>query len=303
MDSIGLSSLEQPDSPTTSWLSRGARLAVSFGVAVLVGCSGGSYAPVSDRSLTDEGPRTAVRKSTRPAVNPRTKHYRVRKGDTLYSIAFRYGKDFSALARANGIDADYRIYPGQLLRLVEAPPAVKRPSPVAPATRATRPTAVASSSTAPAPAASVPRSTAVTRQSSSTSSNSGNSAEDTSPLVWGWPVQGRVLQGFSAKGKVNKGINIAARKGESVRAAARGSVVYAGSGLLGYGNLIIINHNQQYLSAYAHNSKIFVKEHDRVKKGEKIAEAGNSGTTRSMLHFEIRKDGKPVNPLRYLPQR
>eukprot|EP00389_Voromonas_pontica_P000884 GDKH01001308.1.p1 GENE.GDKH01001308.1~~GDKH01001308.1.p1 ORF type:complete len:108 (-),score=20.05 GDKH01001308.1:316-639(-) len=104
-------------------------------------------------------------------------------------------------------------------------------------------------------------------------------------------------------GKVNKGIDIAGKAGDSVRAAASGNVVYAGSGLLGYGNLIIVNHNEHYLSAYAHNRKILVQEGEDVKAGQVIAELGNSGTDRPKLHFEIRKNGNPVDPAHYLPAR
>ncbi len=274
---------------------------------MLTGCGGG-YAPVTDRSLGKSPAVASSTKSVRVPTSARTsssdsRYYRVRRGDTLYSIAFRYGKDFRALARANGIDSHYRIYPGQRLRLAEAPVQALQPAerstpaassqrkpvvaqkPKAMPPRTTKPVAPSASRTEPAKTADVKKST-----------RSGK-------ISWRWPAKGRVIQRFQSKGKVNKGLNIATRIGDPVLAAAGGQVVYAGSGLLGYGNLVIINHNQQYLSAYAHNSKILVKEADRVKRGEKIAESGDSGTTRSMLHFEIRKDGKPVNPLYYLPRR
>uniref|UniRef100_UPI0032B300D9 glutamate-cysteine ligase family protein n=1 Tax=Marinobacter nauticus TaxID=2743 RepID=UPI0032B300D9 len=120
---------------------------------------------------------------------------------------------------------------------------------------------------------------------------------------WHWPHSGTVIANFSSSGKVNKGIDIAGNPGDAVKAAADGSVVYAGNGLLGYGNLIIVNHNEHYLSAYAHNRKILVKEGEGVKAGQVIAELGNTGTDKPKLHFEIRKNGNPVDPSRYLPRR
>jgi len=120
---------------------------------------------------------------------------------------------------------------------------------------------------------------------------------------WHWPHGGTVIAGYSTSGKVNKGIDIAGKPGDAVKAAANGNVVYAGSGLLGYGNLIIVNHNEHYLSAYAHNRKILVQEGEDVKAGQVIAELGSTGTDKPMLHFEIRKNGNPVDPSRYLPRR
>ncbi|WP_235263480.1 peptidoglycan DD-metalloendopeptidase family protein [Nitrincola sp. A-D6] len=120
--------------------------------------------------------------------------------------------------------------------------------------------------------------------------------------AWRWPVDGQIIRRFSAIEGGSKGIDIAGKSGDPVVAAADGRVVYAGSGLLGYGNLVIINHNRQFLSAYAHNSRILVSENDMVKSGTKIAEMGQTGTDRVQLHFEIRRDGKPVDPLTYLPK-
>ena len=119
-------------------------------------------------------------------------------------------------------------------------------------------------------------------------------------VIWRWPAKGKVVNNFSSE---NKGLNISGDKGEAVYAAASGEVVYAGNGIIGYGNLIIIKHSPEYLSAYAHNSVILIGEGSRIKGGAKIAEIGSSGTIRTILHFEIRKDGKPVNPLKYLPRK
>ncbi|MBV0932520.1 peptidoglycan DD-metalloendopeptidase family protein [Marinobacterium weihaiense] len=248
-------------------------------VLLLGGCSTG-YAPVDERSL---GARVK---------GPAPSSYKVRRGDTLYSIAFRYGLNYRQVARWNGIRSQDYIYPGQRLRL--RPPArlSSRPSatvgPDKPVAAMPKP----ASRPAPPPAAKPPG------RPSSTSGASSSTA-----VQWQWPYQGRIVQAFGRGQPANKGIDIAGRKGDAVKAAAPGDVVYAGNGLLGYGNLVIINHSKRYLSAYAHNSRIFVREGDKVKAGEKIAEIGKTGATRTMLHFEIRRDGNPVDPLGYLPKR
>ena len=272
---------------------------------LLSACSSSSvYSPVDERSI---GGRTPVRVTT----TQRPDQYRVRKGDTLYAIAFRYGVDYRQLARNNGIDSSYSIYPGQTLSFKAA--AVQSRSVSARNTQA-KPSSQSAKKTTFSP------STAPSKQSKTQSkpqpvvkpqpkSSTTNKATATTAKVaanrtlhWRWPSSGKLLQGFSTKGTENKGINIAGKKGEPVHAAEAGKVVYAGSGLLGYGNLVIINHNQKFLSAYAHNSRILVKENDMVKRGVKIAEIGSSGATRNMLHFEIRRDGQPVNPMKYLPR-
>jgi len=122
-------------------------------------------------------------------------------------------------------------------------------------------------------------------------------------VIWSWPVNGRLLSGYDGKSAGKKGINLAGNSGDPVRAAAAGKVVYSGSGLSGYGRLIIIKHNKDFLSAYAHNRKLIAAEGQWVSKGEVIARMGRSGTDRTQLHFEIRRKGRPVNPLRYLPKR
>lgn len=263
-------------------------LALMFSV-LLSGCSGSSvYSPVSERSIGSRGPIQVVSSVNRPSV------YQVRKGDTLYAIAFRYGLDYRQLAQKNGISrTNFSIYPGQKLHLNAAKPVVKKTTsskktqqPVAPA--------VTQKSRAATP---------VPKKISSQQRPVIAAASADRALKWRWPTAGRVVQGFSNSGKVNKGINLTGSKGDPVSAAEAGKIVYAGSGLLGYGNLIIINHNQQYLSAYAHNSRILVKENDMVKIGQKIAEVGSSGASRDMLHFEIRKDGRPVDPTKYLPRK
>lgn len=281
------------------------KVAVVVAVTLMLSaCSSSSiYTPVDERSIGGRQPVKIVTSQLRPDL------YRVRKGDTLYSIAFRYGLDFRQLARSNGISDRYAIYPGQTLKLkvlpartVASKSSTKKIVP-AQKTVSSKKAVVPQNSTKPkagvksvAPAVKKSVSPPVARKA--VASSAANRA-----LNWRWPVSGKIIQGYSSRGKVNKGINFSGSKGDPVRAAEAGKIVYAGSGLLGYGNLVIINHNQKYLSAYAHNSRIHVKENDMVKVGDKIAEIGSSGATRTMLHFEIRKDGRPVDPMKYLPRK
>lgn len=221
----------------------------------------------------------------------------VRPGETLYGIAWRYGRDYRELGSANGIGPPWIIHVGQVLRLD------RRGTVTSTEENGRRSVAVAPKR------ASTPASTAKPAQASRTvkSGSRNQSGQERKQTVaginWRWPHTGTVIAKFSVSGKVNKGIDIAGNPGDAVRAAAAGNVVYAGNGLLGYGNLIIVNHNEHYLSAYAHNRKILVQEGEDVKAGQVIAELGSTGAERPMLHFEIRKNGNPVDPLRYLPPR
>nr|WP_242467073.1 peptidoglycan DD-metalloendopeptidase family protein [Ectothiorhodospira shaposhnikovii] len=173
-----------------------------------------------------------------------------------------------------------------------------RPEPTAPASSRPVPT------TTPPPAASTPpRPAPVAQPVRDPVTPAPSPAASGGPLVWQWPTNGQVIRRFDAQGTGKKGIAIAGQRGQPVRAAAAGRVVYSGSGLVGYGKLIIIKHNDSYLSAYGHNDNILVNEGARVAAGQQIALLGDSGTDRPMLHFEIRKDGKPVDPLRYMPDR
>lgn len=239
------------------------------------------------------------------------KTYPVSDGDTLYSIAWRFGVDYKELARNNGIIAPYTIYPGQRLVLLfsdEESNLTKETK----RTSATRSKSVSSSSKAlqkkkpvvvaqqkPSPR---PKDVKRSKQTTSEDSKSRWVPGVNAKISWQWPKTGKVISRFSGATGLNKGVDIDGKLGESVSAAANGVVVYAGSGLRGYGNLLIIKHSERYLSAYAHNSALLVKEGVRVKKGQRIAKVGSSGTTRNKLHFEIRRDGKPVDPLRYLPR-
>lgn len=221
----------------------------------------------------------------------------VRQGETLYSIAWRYGRDFRELGTANGIQAPWTIRKGQVLRLDKRGRAPAKTIARAPGQGNASPPRGANAS-APKP---VPK-PVITRKPDKTAPLASQ-VQTAANIQWRWPHSGTVIADFSGTGKVNKGIDIAGQSGDSVRAAASGNVVYAGSGLLGYGNLVIVNHSEQYLSAYGHNRKIRVKEGENVQAGQVIAELGSSGTERAMLHFEIRKNGNPVNPTYYLPAR
>ena len=217
----------------------------------------------------------------------------VREGDTLYSIAWRYGREFKELAGANNIAPPYRIVPGQKISLERA--------------------------SGSANTAAVPSSGKLASKTNVTKGKQANEIrtnvtkikkhKNFKDIKWSWPHLGPILAKYRNSAKstsrsgVNKGIDIGGELGDPIFAAAAGEVVYAGNGLLGYGNLIIINHNALYLSAYAHNRRILVKEGQSIKAGQKIAEMGRSGVEKPMLHFEIRRDGKPVDPLKYLPRR
>ena len=223
--------------------------------------------------------------------------YQVQRGDTLYSIAFRFGWDWKALAARNGIAPPYLIRVGQIIRFDGQPagrPPVIATAPVVvtpPRGRPSTPIQTRPVQTQPpAPVKTTPSVTALPPTQRSAS-------------AWLWPSNGPVIGRFSSNGSLNKGIDIAGELGQPVLAASDGSVVYAGSGLRGYGELVIIKHSDTYVSAYGHNRRLLVQEGQRVKAGQKIAEMGSTGTDRVKLHFEVRRQGKPVDPLQYLPRR
>ena len=212
------------------------------------------------------------------------KSYTVQPGDTVFGIAFRAGLNYRDLAAWNGIEEPYTIRVGQKLRLSAPVPAgtQSRPLPrkVTPAPVRSNPAATASA--APATASVQP-----------VLSNIG----------WQWPTEGELVGRFVVNDKTRQGINIAGRQGQPIHAAADGTVVYSGAGLIGYGELIIVKHNNEWISAYAHNAKRLVAEGAKVKAGQHIADMGDTGSVDVMLHFEIRRNGKPVDPLLYLPAR
>lgn len=225
----------------------------------------------------------------------RLQEHIVATGETLYSIAWRYNLDHRELARANGIGRNHTIFPGQRLTLdmTHRPPVASTVA-VAPARPAVAPRA-APPRPAPEPTRSKNRTKPAEKKPVLVSRQD--------PTNWQWPVRGPVLSSFASNGGLNKGIDIGGKLGEPVLAAAAGDVVYSGSGLRGYGKLVIVKHSEKYLSAYAHNRELLVEEGDKVKAGQRIAEVGSSGTDRVKLHFEIRHDGKPVDPLKYLPRQ
>ena len=194
-------------------------------------------------------------------------HY-VRRGETLFSIAWRYGKDPAELARWNRLGDGSLIYPGQRIRLTP---------PQGSTARATTPAKPAARPLPPVPTQ--------------------------PPPPWDWPTSGRINVEFGAKPGTGTGILIDGKAGQAVNAAASGTVVYAGSGLIGYGQLIILKHNDTYLSAYGYNASLLVKEGQSIKKGQRIANMGEGPERKPRLHFEIRRNGKPVNPRQYLPAR
>ncbi|MES1944195.1 peptidase M23B [Salinisphaera sp. PC39] len=220
-----------------------------------------------------------------PLFRPDT--YTVRRGDTLYSIAWRYGVDWRRLARWNGIGPPYDIYPGDVLHLDGR-------------TRSVASSTSSSSSSAPSGGASRDGGQRTARASSPAPRD--RPAPMASDLDWRWPVGGKVLRGYSGS-HARRGIDIAGSMGDAVRAAAPGRVVYSGSGLKGYGNLVIIKHDDRFLSAYGFNRRLRVGQGETVGAGQHIADVGLGPENRAMLYFEIRRDGEPVDPQRLLPRR
>lgn len=224
--------------------------------------------------------------------------YTVRKGDTMFLISYITGKDVKEIAALNQLYEPYALSVGQQLKLTsqKATSTVTNTSPtVAPDGTITGPIK-ASVGTEPSPRA-MPTAIEMEKPQASTPPVVSSSVK------WQWPTQGSVISTFSALEGGNKGIDIAGEKGQAVKAAAAGKVVYAGNPIPGYGNLVIIKHNDEFLSAYAHNDTIKVREQQAVKSGQTIATLGNSGATMNKLHFEIRYLGKSVDPLPYLNSR
>lgn len=304
-------------------------LYVLFLIVALAGCSGGGIlSPEVDHKAADA--RSA-------------KYRTVVRGDTLFSIAWDIGVDFRSLARWNGIHSPYVIKPGQRLRMTfrATRPATKKqvktkrirrssantyrvkkgdtvysiarktgnnPKEIIHWNRLRKPYTIRAGQRLR-----ISRHTTGTTRRSTERSKIGNTARRRARAVpsatrpksvgrWVWPAKGRILRRYTPNG-ANKGLDIGGRAGSAIHAAAAGRVVYQGSGLRGYGKLIIIKHNSDYLSAYAHSASILVKEGSLVKRGQQIATMGSTGTSRVKLHFEIRLRGNPVNPLRYLPAK
>jgi lipoprotein NlpD len=327
------------------------RIVFAAAAVWLAGCASNPPAPVVDLSLPNENvPASST------SVTPAQTTYRVVRGDTLYSIAFKHGLDFRDLAAWNGIASPYRILVGQDLRLGAPPqtaPVAAQPipepqpgqavtsgisesattTPLAANAAATKPSAFESLPAQPAaaptepapvetplpkpvesppkppPAVPVPKPAEAPPPVKPAAvpappKPADNAAQlSAGGVTWRWPADGKVVGTYVAGDQTKQGLDIAGSAGDPVRAAADGEVVYSGNGLIGYGELIIVKHNANFLSAYGHNRKRMVSEGERVKAGQEIAEMGSTSASRDELHFEIRKNGKPVNPLDYLPAR
>ncbi|WP_191485425.1 peptidoglycan DD-metalloendopeptidase family protein [Pseudomonas sp. FEN] len=268
--------------------------------ALLAGCSS---APKGGVRVVDRNGNNATASATPQKPMTTTGQHVVAKGDTLFSIAFRYGWDWKALAARNNIPEPYTIHVGQAIRFDSRSNST--------------PTAVASTASAASTASPSGKFT-ITRHPANSASTPATAAQPATqappaatpsppagpaPKGWAWPSNGILIGKFSSNGSLNKGIDIAGDLGQPVLAASDGSVVYAGSGLRGYGELVIIKHSDTYVSAYGHNRRLLVREGQQVKVGQTIAEMGSTGTDRVKLHFEIRRQGKPVDPLQFLPRR
>jgi len=292
---------------------------------LLAGCMSQPPAPAVDRS---SAPRAAA-----PAAQPAGPgYYTVKRGDTLYRIALENGQDYKDVATWNNIANPSNIKDGQVLRV--APPGNEEPSgavvsrPVGGVAVEARPLGNGAAAPAPAPAPTAVVGDALKREprvgkepysdeayARLNRLNEPPKTGEAKPEVkseppvavgpddvaWAWPSSGKVLAPYSESG--NKGLDIGGKPGDPVLAAGEGKVVYAGSGLRGYGELVIVKHNTTFLSAYAHNRKILVKEGQQVARGQKIAEMGNTDSDTVKLHFEIRKQGKPTDPMQFLPKK
>ena len=303
---------------------RQLHMALALGLALALGACA-SRTPVRGAPVVDLG--TSAGEGATPGVQPEAArpvdpnagkpgYYTVKPGDTLIRIGLDTGQNWRDIARWNAMDNPNLIEVGQVLRVV-VPTAVASSGasvpesgvvarPVAPATSvAAAPLAPATASSAARPAsAAVPPVATASAPVVATAPPPVPppvSAGGDDEMAFIWPASGTMINGFDEAR--NKGVDLAGRPGDAVLAAADGKVVYAGAGLRGYGNLIILKHNNTYLTAYAHNQALLVKEDQTVRKGQKVAEMGNSDADRVKLHFEIRRQGKPVDPMKYLPAR
>ena len=279
---------------------------VTLGLCVLslTGCGGGALAPVESSGTESPREKVAVSRTKTPesAAIPAT--HVVAGGETLYAIAWRYGLDFQRIAEWNHIPPPYVIHVGEQLRLQgeEAQPVATQPA--ARPSAAPAPAAKPARDVSPQPPKTVaanapPSSPAAPAKDTPEKDRARPETREAGNIRWQWPARGKVVTSDTALGQ--NGINILGALQQPIYAAAPGEVVYSGSGLIGYGKLIIIKHNELFLSAYAHNNKVLVTEGARVAAGQQIAEMGDTGAKQVMLHFEIRRSGKPVSPLAYLP--
>lgn len=249
-------------------LLRRSGVLVLCALALLSGCANqsGTRAPVTDLNNASSGV---------------ARTYVIKPGDTLNKIARANGVDEASIVRLNKLVNPDRLIIGQTLKLSEGSEAI-------------------GSSSRPAPSAKAEASPVDVSMSGSQNGESTKPAADAGLISWGWPANGKVIQGFTQS---TKGIDIAGNAGDAIEAAANGKVMYSGNGVRGLGNLIIVNHDNGFITAYAHNRTLLVKTGQDVKKGTKIAEMGQSDAASVRLHFEVRRQGTPVNPLQYLPSR
>ena len=286
-------------------MKRGMRTVAAIIVVMMAACTTQRPAPVVERSgsPTRSAPAPAAPPTTPATREAKDGFYAVQRGDTLYSIALSFGVDVRDLARWNDMSDAGALRIGQLLRVT--PPAessVATVTPITPGgTTEVRPLPAPGAPAAPTP---LPPTASVAPSAPTSPAPppaSAPPAPDAAALTWQWPVAGKVIDGFDAPR--NKGIDIAGNEGTPVQAAADGEVVHVGSALRGYGNLVIIRHPGEFVTAYGHNRKILVAQGQQVKRGQQIAELGSSDADRPKLHFEIRHQGKPLDPIKYLPAR
>ena len=247
-------------------------ISVTLAALILSGCmsSSGTRAPVNDLNQSSSSSGATA------------KTYTVKPGDTLTKIARTTGVDENSIKRINKISDPRRIYPGQILRLSDGTEA-----------------AAASGPTSIAPMAK-PEVRPLDQSGASAEPSTPSRAADAAVISWGWPAKGNVSQGFTSN---TKGIDIEGNAGEAINAAANGTVMYSGNGVRGLGNLVIVDHGNEFITAYAHNRTLLVKTGQKVKKGAKIAEMGQTDSSTVKLHFEVRRQGTPVDPLQYLPAK
>jgi lipoprotein NlpD len=271
-------------------------IAIAVCLLLLAACGGQSVkAPIDSRN--NKASTTTSRAARTPVKTSGASFYVVARGDTLHSIAWQHGLGYRELASINGIGPPYTIYSGQRLRVRPAAGssgARTVPLPQSKIVASSRPVTVPAPKPVLKPAARPVSSPTPKPQATVGTAFNG---------IWVWPTRGHVLSKFQSNSTGKRGIEIGGHADQPVKAAANGTVVYAGSGLVGYGRLIIVKHNENLLSAYGHNSTLLVAEGEHVTAGKMIAKMGSSGTSRNELYFEIRKDGKPVDPLKYLPRK
>lgn len=272
-------------------------------IATLSGCAGrNAPAPVLLlNSQVNDGSEEYTKKT-----------YTVQRGDTLYAVAWYTGNDYRDLAEYNDLSAPYVIQPGQVLRVTPQPEPIKTPAPSSHVTkRSTDPTSQSvDKRLIDRPKAQAyrksekvvkPQKDTHVKKSSQSVKSATNKGFPDKVDKWLWPAEGKVVATFNKAESGNKGIDIAGARGSKVTAAADGKVVYSGNALRGYGNLVIIKHTDTFLSAYAYNDTILVKEREWVSAGQQIATMGDSGTNSVKLHFEVRYRGKSLDPMKYLP--